>query len=457
MSICTVSECAVMSQGMLIARNGHVRISSVVIDSRLACSGALFVALPGEKADGHDYVKDVLAKGAVAAMVSTEQSMRMRALVSGSGLALIVVDNPLRGLQKFAAAHVARFPHVKKVGITGSCGKTTTKEMVASILACMGNTVKTPGNYNSEIGLALSVFQIDKDTGFGVFEMGVDHVGEMDHMLGIWKPDAGILTNIGISHLGKMGSMQSIAHEKSKLFHPGISSGFISENCAWGPYISQLRDIKLLPYGLNSTDGIQSLRPVELQGWQIGYQDQTINLHSVGKHNLMDALAAISLARSFGASGELIKEGLENFQPTAGRSRILDGDVTIIEDCYNASVDSTDGILDYLGSLSWKGEKKVILGSMKELGPVSEAAHRSIGQKLLRLQPSSAYFYGKEMESAWKVMKQGGYNRHLFFTEDFEELEKHVVHETHRGDLVLLKGSRAMAMERLVPTIKSIA
>jgi UDP-N-acetylmuramoyl-tripeptide--D-alanyl-D-alanine ligase len=346
---------------------------------------------------------------------------------------------------------------VRKVGITGSCGKTTTKDMVASVLSVMGNTVSTPGNLNSEIGLPLSVLQLGPETEYGVFEMGVDHVGEMDRMLEVWKPEAGIITNIGLSHLGKMGSLRVIAHEKSKLFHSGITTGLIAENSAWKGYISDLRKVALSSFGLESTEGVNGVEFLGLRGWKIDYENISIHLEAVGRHNLMDAMAAITLAQTFGADRQVVKEGLERFRTSGGRSRIIEGEVTIIEDCYNASVDSTGNILDYMDTLQWKGKKKVVLGSMKELGNASVAAHEAVGRKLLGVKPASCYFYGKEMESAWMVMKHNGYTRDLFYTDDFEELQTKVLHEMCRGDLVLLKGSRAMAMERLVPGLRSIA
>lgn len=457
MSICTVAQAARMAGGTLLAVDHSNSIDTVIIDSRQATPGALFVALAGEQVDGHDFIKQAFEKGAVAAMVAAAHAQEFHPEALRRGVALIVVDDPLRGLQRLASAHVERYPEVRKVGITGSCGKTTTKDMVASVLSVMGNTASTPGNLNSEIGLPLSVFQVGPKTEYGVFEMGVDHVGEMDRMLEIWRPDAGIITNIGLSHLGKMGSMRVIAHEKSKMFHSRITTGFISENSAWRGYISDLRKVELSPFGLDSTEGVNGVESLGLRGWRIDYEGLGIHLEAVGRHNLMDAMAAISLARGFGADRQTVKEGLERFRTSGGRSRIIDGDVTIIEDCYNSSMDSTSNILDYMDTLPWKGKKKVVLGSMKELGNASVAAHEAVGRKLLGVKPASAYFYGKEMESAWMVMKQNGYTRDLFYTDDFEELQTKVMQEMRRGDLVLLKGSRAMAMERLVPGIRSIA
>ncbi|MDY4609835.1 MAG: UDP-N-acetylmuramoyl-tripeptide--D-alanyl-D-alanine ligase [Sphaerochaetaceae bacterium] len=431
-------------------------VTSVSIDSRTCGAGSLFVALKGEHCDGHDYVATAMRRGAAAVLVDTSHLPQVRHDLDGSQVGILVVEDTLKGLQSFAAAHVATFPLVTKVGVTGSCGKTTTKELVGSILSCMGETVRTPGNLNSEIGLPLSVLQVGPRTEYGVFEMGVDHIGEMDTMLGVWKPDYGILTNIGISHVGKMGDVENIAREKSKIFHQGLKRGFIAENCGWRPWIDALRNCTLQQFGPTTTYGFEGAEELGLDGWSISYAGLRMHLKCVGRHSLLDALAAIGVAREIGATAGQIKDGIEKMEPIAGRSKVLSGDVTIIEDCYNASVDSTGNILDYLGSVRWRGGKKVVLGSMKELGEQSEPAHEAIGRKVLSVNPQSTFLYGREMESAWNLLRRSGYGRTLFFTDDYQELETAVQKDTHKGDLFLLKGSRAMAMERLVPAIRSV-
>lgn len=446
-----------MAEGSILGDGHFPPISSITIDSRKAGPGSLFVALSGQLQDGHDYVFDAFANGASCALVSSKHAHRIKAKITEPSKALIVVEDTLSALQQMAKAHVTEHGSVRRVGITGSCGKTTTKEMVASILSQMGKTAKTPGNFNSEIGLPISVFEIDGDTQYGVFEMGVDHVGEMDRMIDIWRPEAAIITNIGISHVGKMGSMQVIAKEKSKLFHPDISAPFIAENSSWSRYIEKLRKINPLPFGIASTEGVGEIESLGLDGWKIVYHNRPIHIRAVGKHNLMNALAAISLTQTMGANVDDVIGGLERFSSVPGRSRIVGGPVTVIEDYYNSSVDSTETILDYMGTLPWNGRKLAVLGSMKELGASSDAAHRQVARKLISCGLDDIYLYGSEMESAWQELKKLGFDRHLFFTDDYEVLQRKMLEDTRKGDLVLVKGSRAMAMERLVPVISSIA
>lgn len=457
----TIRRAATMAGGFVYLNGGKKTgsqvVSSVSIDSRDCGKGSLFVALRGERCDGHDFVKTAVQNGASAVLVDHQHLAQVQQELKGNDAGIIAVGDTLKGLQDFSASHVARFPHLTKVGVTGSCGKTTTKELVGSILSCMGETVRTPGNLNSEIGLPLSVLRIGPQTEFGVFEMGVDHIGEMDSMLGVWKPDYGILTNIGISHVGKMGNVENIAREKSKIFHQDLKRGFIAENCAWKPWIDTLRGCDLSQFGPSTTIGFESAEDLGLDGWNIAYAGNKMHLRCVGRHSLLDALAAMEVAREIGATSEQIKAGIEKMVPIDGRSKVINGDVTIIEDCYNASVDSTGNILDYLGSVRWQGGKKVVLGSMKELGDLSRQAHEAIGRKILAVDPQSSFLYGREMESAWNLLRRNGYDKTLFFTDDYEELEFAVQKDTRKGDLFLLKGSRAMAMERLVPAIRSVS
>lgn len=452
-----ILQAARMAKGTVLRQFDSPPIDSITIDSRKAGPGSLFVALGGSRQDGHGYVADAFANGAAAAMIASRQAHGIKARLGETRHALIIVDDPLTALQSMAGAHVRAYPEVRTVGITGSCGKTTTKEMVASILSRLGPTAKTPGNLNSEIGFPISVFELDETTEFGVFEMGVDHVGEMDRMLDIWRPEVAVITTIGLSHAAGMGTLQVIAKEKSKLFYPGIPSAFISENNAWTPSINRWRAVAPAQFGTVSTEGIESVEPLGLHGWRIGYQGKIIHLKAIGRHNLMDALAAISVAQVFGADSTAIAGGLEDFSPVSGRSRIMNGPVTIIEDWYNSSVDSTATILDYMGTLPCKGRKRAVLGSMKELGFASERAHEKIGRMLPGSGIDDVYLYGKEMESAWRLMRANGFDRHLCYTDDYEELQQRMAKDCRKGDLVLLKGSRAMAMERLVPVISSIA
>lgn len=441
--------------GTLYGTPPFKHITNVVIDSRKVKENSLFVALSGERVDGHSFAGEAIKKGAAALLVDEKRVGSLKKELIGN-TALIGVANPLSALQSLAHHHVERLSGMKRVGVTGSVGKTTTKEMIASILSMMGKTAKTPGNYNSLIGLPLSLLEIEEESEFGVFEMGIDHVGEMEQMLHIYRPDSALITNIGFSHLGKMGSVQLIAKEKSQIFHPTLTSAYIGENSPWTNYVKQTRKTSCTLFGRATTKGVQKIESLGLNGWRITYKGEPIYLNAIGQHNLQNALGAISLTSELGAESSHIKGGLENFSSVKGRSSVVSSKVTVIEDWYNSSVDSATAIIDYMGKVDWSGRKVAILGSMKELGSQSEKSHRVIAHHLARQRVQQIYLYGQETESTKEELNNLGLEREVFYTDSYEELESRVEKQLREGDLILLKGSRSMEMERLLPTISAL-
>ncbi len=434
--------------GRLVRPNG-ASVDSVSIDTRNLEKGALFFALAGGNCDGSRFVPLAESLGARAAVIAES---RVAELLPACSIPLIAVKDTLGALQRFSACELNKYTQVEYVGVTGSCGKSTTKEAISAILSVHGNTVKTPGNLNSEIGLPLSVLQVGPDTRYGVFEMGVDHVGEMGRMLDVMKPDVAVLTNIGISHLEKFHSRRAIAHEKGKIFHPGIGAGFISRGC---PFTRQIE--KERGFLLGSFDASDLLvEDLGLDGWRLNIADQRCVVHVFGRHLLHDIAAAVRVARYLGVPDVEIAEGLDGFRPMEGRATVLNGEVTIIEDCYNASFDSTSSMLDTMAKVPWKGAKKVVLGTMKELGSASVSAHLEVARRILRCGFDGAFLYGKEMCGAYELLKRSGYQGSLAYTDDFDDLRDQVIHGVRRGDLCLIKGSRSMAMERLIPFLRQV-
>lgn len=425
-------------------------ISSVTTDTRNLEPGALFFALHGANCDGSRYVPAAEKAGAVAAVIRGSDAGFVRA---HANLPLILVDDPLTSLWKFSHAMLAPYTDVTYIGVTGSCGKSTTKEAISAILSVHGQTVKTPGNLNSEIGLPLSVLQVGPSTRYGVFEMGVDHVGEMEHMLGVVKPDMAVLTNIGVSHLEKFGTREAIAHEKGGIFHPSLQAGFISSDCDFINQIQQERGLVLGRYASSDLDA----EDLGLSGWLLHFGSCQSHVKAMGRHLLTDIAAAVRVARALGISDREIARGLDGFHPLEGRATVIDGDVTIIEDCYNASPDSTCSMLDAMSRLSWRaGGKKVVLGTMKELGPASRSAHQQVARGILSSGIDGAFLFGDEMRDAYSLLKDAGYKGELSYSDDFGDLAAQVQNGVRKGDLCLIKGSRAMMMERLIPVLRRV-
>lgn len=434
-------------------------IEKIEIDSRRVKPNTLFFALPGERVDGHSFIPQVIENGATAIVIKDSELLRFQYMAKHSDVLFIAVPDTLKALQSLASYWVQKHQSVNKVAITGSCGKTTTKEMLSNILENLGKTAKNPGNFNSEIGLPLSVFSISSATEFGVFEMGINHFGEMDQIVSVYNPDISLITNIGNAHIGFFGSQEAIAYEKSKIFTENVKRGYWGSDSNWKKYVENLRNIELRDVRKNADEQLIISHVLDrgLHGWDFLYEGEKIHIDHIGFHNLQNAIAAIKIAKDFGASPSQIRNGLEGTPVLPGRSRIINGDVTIIEDSYNANSYSVSSIIDYMKALDWKGRKTVVLGSMKELGAASQKAHRELGVKLLSMNPSAAFLYGDEMESTYKVIKESGNGDKIFYTKDFKELEENVVNYARKGDLFLLKGSRVMAMERLLPQLHLVS
>ncbi|HKM07906.1 MAG TPA: UDP-N-acetylmuramoyl-tripeptide--D-alanyl-D-alanine ligase [Sphaerochaeta sp.] len=438
--------------GGLVVRPMDKIVEDVQIDSRKCSSNSLFFALDGTKERGVSFVGDAAKRGACAVVVPIAEKELALALVKPYRCALILVQDPLIALQSLACEYRRMLPQVTNVGITGSCGKSTTKEALASIAKILGKTVKTPGNLNSEIGLPLSILQLESDTQFGIFEMGIDHVGEMDRMVDMLRPDIGLLTNVGISHLEKFEKRSTILREKGKIFHSGMTMGFVSDDCPYASILEKRSHLSLKQYGITDMKAVDR----GLDGWDLTFEGESFHVACVGRHLLSDVMGAIQVSLALGSDRKDIAEGLEGFQAMKGRSFVHKSGVTIIDDSYNASPDSTSSILGYLKALAWKGEKKVVLGPMKELGSESRKAHTMVARQLYASQMGSAYLYGQEMKGAYDLLKKSGYSNSLFYTDDFSELENHVISKSRQGDLFLLKASRSVAMERLIPALSHV-
>lgn len=423
-------------------------VTNVTFDSRCVESGSLFVAVKGKNSDGHDYVKKAVEAGASAILVDKAHATQIRKEVKGCSV--IEADSPLEALRTFASVK-AKESGANIIGITGSCGKTTTKEMLYSILSVSHKSKKTMGNLNSEYGLPLSLLQLEKGDEFGVFEIGVDHIGEMERQAETLRPDEVIITNIGMSHLEAFGSSEMIAREKGMLIGAETAS-FAPASCLYNDYFASRTSY------FNAVPSLfESVRELGLSGWLVKLYGKKFVLPSIGRHSLADASLATSLSEYLGIDQCDIIEGLSNYRPVFGRSRIVkEGKVTVIEDCYNAAYDSAKDAIETIGRIKWNGSKRIVLGDMKELGEKSEIAHREIG-RLLTLTPcDNIYLYGEEMENAYKAILDSKCDKNIVYTTDFEQLSEKVRKDTRAGDLMLLKGSRAMAMERLCPLLREV-
>jgi UDP-N-acetylmuramoyl-tripeptide--D-alanyl-D-alanine ligase len=434
--------------------------SSVCIDSRQIKKGGLFVALAGSKQDGHLFVRDAFDRGAAAALVG-ETALRNPALglekLAAAGRVLIAAPDTLRGLQDAARIYLSQFPGLLKIGLTGSAGKTTTKEIAAAIIGREKKVVKNPGNLNSETGLPLAVFEVRSGHEAGIFELGMNRPGEIAELARVLEPHIALTTNIGSAHIGILGSLGMIAQEKKNIFSffSGSETALIPEDDEFKDFLAQgLRGTVKL-YGPASFPEWAEVRDLGLGGSEILWAGKPVRFGLPGKHNLKNALAAAALAREVPVSEKAIRQGLESVKPLFGRSEIIEGPVTVIRDCYNASPESSAQALAFCDSLDWAGRRIYVLGSMLELGEKSRKAHERLGRTLAESGADMAFLFGEEMEAAAEAMAEAG-GKPFFYTRDRDELSRILGTYVRPGDLVLLKGSRANALEYLSGVLSDI-
>ena len=428
--------------------------SSVSIDSRTTLPGALFVALKGVVQDGHCFVDAAFRAGATGALVAF--SALENPVLGLSGLAqkynkvLVAVEDTLKGLQNAAAAYLKQFSNLVRVGITGSTGKTTTKEIAVAIIGREKNVVMNKGNLNSETGLPLSVFDVRRHHEVGIFEAGMNRKGEIAELARVLNPDVALITNIGSAHIGILGSKQVIAEEKKKIFSEfsGNNTALIPADDEYKDFLAQNVNGKLSFYGEKSFAELGEIQNRGLEGTGILWDGQWIRFALPGRHIVSDVLAAIAIAREIPVSGEAIRGGLESVKPMFGRDEVLYGRTTVIRDCINANPESMERALEFCESLDWPGRRVYVIGEMLEMGESSVQAHEKIGGLLAKSKADMVYFYGKETAAAAEVFKSSGSSR-CFHTCDMAELSRSLDAYVHSGDLVLLKGSKGCELWKL--------
>lgn len=447
-----------VSAGGRLSGNPGAVVSAVEVDSRAVRPGALFAALPGERADGHDFILPALAAGAAVILAAEEEwkrrSTALDPALARAGAAAVLVPDSLKGLQEAARVWRLKFPSLTRVGITGSSGKTTTKECLGRILARKYRTAVNPGNLNSEIGLPQAMFLLRPEHEVGVFEMGINHAGEMDTLVRVWEPSHALITNIGTAHIGILGSRRAIAQEKKKIFPRIAGAAFAWEDDEFLPFLAEGLSVGLRTFGPRTLEGLEGFRDAGLDGWILRYRGAEIAFPLPGTHNLLDALAAVALADTLGCGPVEIREGLEGVEALFGRSEIFRGKVTILRDCYNSNPDSAARALEFCDSLDWPGRRIYALGSMLELGTESRAEHRSLGRRAGSSRADALLFFGAETAESARAAREAGFTGPVVQTEDFDELARAAAELARNGDLWLLKASRGMELERLTDILR---
>lgn len=445
----TLKQAAELCGGTVAPEYAEVVFDGAENDSRKVENGQLFVALCGEDRDGHDFAQSAIDSGAAAVLAQKPLSPQIPA---------IYVDDTRKAFGDIARG-VRALLGCKVVGVTGSVGKTTTKEMIAAVLGSTWDTAKTIGNHNNDIGLPITVLSIKPEQPVAVLEMGMNHFGEMRYLTSIAHPDIALITNIGTAHIGQLGSREGILKAKLEILEGLAPNGTIVFN-GDEPMLWSLKE-KLQPkpiyFGIENTacDLVASEIETVSDGMQFRVcgmsQDFRVFLPVEGRHNVSNALSAIAVGLTLGVTPARIQEALAVFRNTGMRQMIYEENgFTIIQDCYNAGPESMDASLTVLQEHEAAGRKIAVLGDMLELGACSPAEHYRIG-RLAAIRADRLFTYGKN--SARMVMGAitGGMNEKLATNyETHEALADELAKAAKPGDVLLFKGSRGMKMEQVL-------
>ena len=425
------------------------------IDSRTVQPAELFFAVKGERLDGHDFVNAALDRGATAAVIGKDHLTRYE-----SKAQLVVVDDTLVALQRLATA--ARRLWAKPViGITGSAGKTTTKEAIAHILSQRFRVLKSEGNFNNHFGLPLMLLKLEPEHEIAVIEMGMSHAGEIRALAQIAQPETGVVTSVAPVHLEFFDSLAAIARAKYELIESLPAGGTAVLN-ADDEYVSQFgRDFrgKVVMFGFGSTADVRAER-VEPQGvlgskfeMHAGSCRESVTLPLVGKHNIYNALAAVAVALERGFKPSEAVAALSSLQPADKRGQVIQlGDTTVINDCYNSNPKALDAMVDAL-STTPADRRIVVAGEMLELGLAGDELHRRSGHHMA--ERGIDVLIGVRGMARQMVEAAGKHGMNAVFLESPEQAGEWLARETRKGDVVLLKASRGVKLERALESWKA--
>jgi len=436
------------------------KITGISTDSRNIKIGNLFIPLKGEKYDGEMFLSSAIKNGASGILTREVKSID---LFKNTEAVVIYVRDTLLALHKIASYYRDKFD-IPVIAVTGSSGKTTTKDMIAQILTKKYNILKTQGNFNNEIGLPLTIFQLKKDHNIAVVEMGMSGLGEIKILKGIAKPNVAVFTNIGVAHIEKLGSKENILKAKSELIEDFDDKKVIILN-ADDEMLIKLKgklNSKYYDYGINNgkirATNIRTENNFTKYDLYINNNIKTVYLSVPGIHNVYNSLAAICTGIEFNVDIDLMIDALKDYKPEKMRLNIINTDkFVIIDDAYNANPDSMKAAITVLKDLNAK-RKVAVLGDMLELGHLSEEAHKEIGKYAVESGVDVILAFGANSKFiAEEAIKFGKNNKNIFYCSSKNEIYEILKNILKEGDLILVKGSRGMEMEDVVKFIQESA
>ena len=434
---------------------GQQTFTDIVTDTRKIADGVLFLAFKGERFNGEDFAAEALRKGAAGVMVS--RSCEPEKLAACEGTVLQVADT-LTAYQQLARAWRQKFPQLPVVAITGSNGKTTTKDLTAAVLSSRGPVLKTQANFNNEIGLPLTLLGILPEHTAAVVEIGMRGFHQIEALAPLAQPQVGIVTNVGETHMELLGSLENIARAKSELVEAIPAGGTVILN-ADNSYVAGMRDqakagTRVLTFGIDAPADVRGSDIVTADGrttFAVTYAGQThrYTVAMVGRHNVYNSLAAIAAGFAEGLTPAEIRAGLMNLEATKMRFECRKvGEWQIVNDAYNASPMSMTAAIDTLSELT-QGRKIAVMGDMFELGSVSEAAHRRVGQELAEHRFAAVITRGELGKFIADGARAGGVSV-VFSCDSHAKAADRLREILQPGDTILFKGSRGMQMEKII-------
>jgi UDP-N-acetylmuramoyl-tripeptide--D-alanyl-D-alanine ligase len=434
-----------------------MEIKGVSIDSRTIKKGELFVAIKGVRFDGHDFVPDVIKNGAWGALVDRSELDANYSSLGGLRN-ILPVEDTIFALQEMSQMHRKKFA-IPVIGITGSNGKTTTKEMLASILKQRGSVLKNEGNLNNHIGVPLTLLRLDASHKSAVVEMGMSALGEIDTLARLVSPDVGVITNIGPAHLEFLGTMDAVAQAKAELLGnlKTDSTAVLNADDRYFTVLKNKHSGRVLSFGIENKANVCAIDIRQLTNLtemtiEAEKSRVEVQLPAVGKHNIYNALAAATAATAVGMTLDAVKYGLEYFSPVAMRSELkqIKGR-TVLADYYNANPGSVMAALETLISLR-EGRKSVaVLGDMLELGDIAADAHREIGRAVAHLGVDILITMGAlAIYINQGALEAGMPKEQVLAAGSHAEAAALLKERSKNGDAVLIKGSRGMKMEKIL-------
>ncbi len=450
-----ISDILTVTGGSLLCGGREESVTSVTTDSRKAREDALFVAICGERVDGHDFIEQAFLSGASCALV--EKSVK----TAFAEKTIILVENSVRAMGALARLVMEKL-NVPTVGITGSVGKTTTRDMTYAVMAQKYNTLKNSGNFNNEIGVPLTVFEADESITAAVIEMGMDNFGEIDRLSKMVVPDAAIITNIGMSHIERLGSQEGIYKAKSEIFANTKHDGVVILNGDDKILMAHKSEISqsVITIGVQNKDADLVATDIKSDEKSVSFvlcglgHTFSVVLPVPGEHNVLNALLAVAAGIHFGVSDEKIKMALETFSLTQMRMDIIRSErLTIINDCYNAAPDSVAAALSVLSK--YKERKVAVLGDIKALGSFSSEAHFALGNAVTSNGINLLFTIGEQARLIAEGAFQNGMDSlNIFSVDTVEEIYPILSAQLKDNDVALVKASRAMGLERVTEFLK---